>query len=541
MKRKALISVFVLTTIYQLLTTNGFCAENFSDLHSSARTAGMGTAFTGQSDDVASLWFNPAGTSQLTHIQCLYTNSTPYITRVNVPYYMSHSFGMVVPYKYSAWGFAWNNYRVKQIYQENTILLNFSQNLNPFLPWEMNEIALGLNLKGLFYAPNKTGQDIFDTMSGGEGSRSAFGVDAGLHYKINKSLKLGIAALNVNEPAVHIIDDSQRLPIQTRVGLSYKLPVLPVLSFIGIEQQITANVDAIRSQGKWQSNAGAEIPFFNKLFTLRGGVNSTEASAGLGLGTMQTKKFAFNFDYSFIYGYGKDLRDRQHMVSIKINRLLSKKTEAVETPEEEVSPYRLGPDDVLQIITRNHDEFSGKFTIDPYGKILIPMIGEIKAEDLTREEFVEVLKEEIGKYVQDPNVMVSIMQYRSKVVYILGEVRSPGKYPVEGDSIALRDAIASAGFPTGLAATWRVYIIKPRTVRPSYKIVNLYKILYRGKMKNNVTLTPGDIVYVPSTMLGKLSNSLSYLLDPFYKTRNLATPLSTPKPLVDETQTTITK
>jgi polysaccharide export outer membrane protein len=196
----------------------------------------------------------------------------------------------------------------------------------------------------------------------------------------------------------------------------------------------------------------------------------------------------------------------------------------------------LGPDDVLQIITRNHDEFSGKFIVDPYGKILIPTIGEIKAEDLTREKFTDVLREEISKYVQDPNVMVSIMQYRSKVVYILGEVRSPGKYPVEGDSIALRDAIAAAGFPTGLAATWRVYIIKPRTVRPTFKIVNLYKILYRGKMKNNVTLTPGDIVYVPATMLGKLSNSLSYLLDPFFKTRSLATPLSTPKPLLDETQ-----
>ncbi|MDD5492208.1 MAG: polysaccharide biosynthesis/export family protein [bacterium] len=542
MKNKKLASiVLALAIIYQLSTINSF-AENFSDNHNSARTAGIGSAFTGLADDTGALWFNPAGTTQLTQIQALYTNLTPYIARKNVPYYMSQSFGMVFPSKHNnAWGFSWNNYRVKQAYQESTILLNYSQKLNPYLPWEMNDIALGLNLKGLFYSPNKAGQDIFDAMSGGGDSRSAFGLDTGLHYKINEALNLGIAALNVNEPPVHIIDDTERLPIQTRVGLSYKLPLLPSLSFVGIDQQITTSVDAIRVQGKWQSNIGTEVPFFKNLFALRGGVNSTEASAGLGLGSMQTKNFAFNIDYSFIYSYGKDIRDRQHVVSIKINRLQSKKKEAEETPEEEVSPYRLGPDDVLQVITRNHDEFSGKFIVDPYGKILIPMIGEIKAEDLTREEFIELLKEEIGKYVQDPNVMVSIMQYRSKTVYILGEVRSPGKYPVEGDSIALRDAIAAAGFPTGLAATWRVYIIKPRTVRPSYKIVNLYKILYRGKMKNNVTLTPGDVVYVPSTMLGKLANSMSYLLDPFFKARSLATPLSTPKPLIDETQTTITK
>ncbi len=537
MKKQKLASIFLaLAIIYHLSTINCF-AGNFSDDKQSARTAGMGNAFTGLADDAGALWFNPAGTSQLTQLQFIYTNVIPYITRENVPYYMSQSLSMALPLtKNNAWGFGWNNYRVNHAYQENTFLLNYSQKINPFIPWEINDLSAGLNLKGLFYAPNQAGEDIFDSLSGGDNSRSAFGVDFGLHYKITPTLNFGLSAENINEPPVHITDNDQRLPIQARLGVSYKIPMPETLKPIGMEQ-ITAAFDTILVKGEWRSNIGTEIPFFKNLFALRGGVNSTAASAGLSLGSMQTKNFSFVLDYSYIYSYGKDLRDRQHLVSIKINRLPFKQPEAVETPDTEVSPYRLGPNDVLQIITRNHDEFSGKFTVDPYGNILIPMIGEIKAEDLTREEFTTVLREEIGKYVEDANIMVSIIQYRSKVVYILGEVRAPGKYPVEGDSIELRDAIASAGFPTGLAATWRVFIIKPRALNPSYKIVNLYKILYRGKMKNNVTLTPGDIVYVPSTMLGKLANSLSHLLDPFYKTRNLATPLSTPTPLLDENAT----
>ncbi len=537
MKSRIFLIIFTLTVICPLSAVRCVCAANFDEQHPTARTAGMGGAFTGQADDIGALWFNPAGTTQLTQTQAIYTNLSPYITRENVPYYLSQSFSMAFPLTTNnALGFGWNNYRVNYTYQENTLLMNYSQKINPFIPWEINDLSFGLNLKGLFYAPSGAGEDIFDSLSGGDKARNALGIDAGVRYKINTALNFGLSSMNINEPAVHITDQYQRLPIQTRIGLSYKVPMPEALKNIGIEQ-ITANLDGILAQAEWESNIGTELSLFNNAIALRGGANSTEASAGLGLGSIQTKKFAFALDYAFIYGYGRDLRDRQHIISINVSRLLTKKPETVETPEEEVSPYRLGPDDVLQIITRNHDEFSGKFAVDPYGKILIPMIGEIKAEDLTREEFTDVLREEIGKYVEEANVIVSIIQYRSKVVYILGEVRTPGKYPVEGDSIALRDAIAAAGFPTGLAATWRVYIIKPRTVRPSYKIVNLYKILYRGKMKNNIMITPGDIVYVPSTMLGKLANSLSHLLDPFYKTRSLVTPLSTPTPLVDEDTT----
>ncbi|MBI5555457.1 MAG: hypothetical protein HY920_06370 [Elusimicrobia bacterium] len=365
---KLVLLVMCFTINYQLSTINCF-AENFGETHLSARTAGLGNAFTGLADDTGALWFNPAGTTQLTQIHGLYTNLTPYITRENVPYYMSQSFSLAFPLtKNKAWGFAWNNYRVKHTYQENTLLMNYSQKINPFIPWEINDLSLGLNLKGFFYSPNQAGEDIFDSLSGGDNTRSAFGLDAGIHYKISQAFNFGLTTLDVNEPAVPSTDSYHRLPIQTRVGFSYKLPSPKILDLIGLDQ-ITTNLDGILSKGKWQSNIGTEISLFKNLFALRGGVNSTEASAGLGLGSMQTKNFAFNLDYSFIYGYGKDWRDRQHVISVKINLLQSKETAAAEAPEEEISPYRLGPDDVLQIITRNHDEFSGKFTVDPYGKI----------------------------------------------------------------------------------------------------------------------------------------------------------------------------
>ena len=98
---------------------------------------------------------------------------------------------------------------------------------------------------------------------------------------------------------------------------------------------------------------------------------------------------------------------------------------------------------------------------------------------------------------------------------------------MEGSIWTVRDAIAEAGLPTGIAATWRTYVITPRTKRPIYRTINLYKILYRGRMEQNLRLQPGDIVYVPSTILGKVSSSLSHILDPFFKARAVTEPTVT--------------
>lgn len=535
MKNKKVVFLFTLTAICSLLSTVSF-AEFFDQSHWSARSVGLGNAFTGLANDPGAIFFNPAGTGTLGFNQGMYNFLTPRIEGDKAKYYNAQSLALVFePARRFTWGAAWANLKMKNNYQENTLILNFSGKLTSLVALSVKDLYLGLNLKGLFHTSNQAGKDLFDNLTSGGATKSALGADTGIFYKYKELLSFGLAILNVNRPEINVNDVSVRLPIESRIGAAYQIPSNQVFNLLRINR-ITPVFDIVRKGDKWQSHFGTEIGLMGNALALRGGVNSTEATTGISFGSLKTSKFSFAFNYSFVYGYDKDTLGRQHLISVNIISLPYKKTVQAELAAEKVSPYRLGPDDVLQIITRNHEEFSGKFVVDPYGKILIPTLGEIKVEDLNREELVKKLKDEISKYVEEPNVLVSIIQYRSRVVFILGEVSSPGKYPIEGDSVPLREAIAAAGFPTGLAATWRVYVIKPRTVRPTYEVVNLYDILYRGKLARNVMLTPGDVVYVPMTILGKLAKSMSYLLDPFFKARNVATPLSTPKPLIDETQ-----
>lgn len=530
--------ILILTAICLLLSAICLYAEPFTQDHWSARSAGMGNAFTGLADDVGTIWFNPAGTGTLKFSQGRYNLLFPNIAKENTPYYNGQSLAVVFPYyKEFAWGLGWNRYWVKSSHQENTLLLNLSGKLNRIIPLPINDLYIGANLKGLFYSTYKPGNDIFDSLSDGYSAKRAFGMDAGAYYNATPDFKLGMAVLNLNRPPLNLSDDVSRLPVQTRLGASYNIIENDSLTLLGINR-ITPALDLVRKQNKWETNLGAEVSCFNNQLALRTGVNSDEATVGISLAAIKTANYSIGIDYSFISSYNKDLNDRLHMISIRFSRKLGPSTVKVPAKEARISPYRFGPEDVIQIVTRNHDEFSGTFTIDPYGKIMIQLIGEIELEGLTKQEMTEKLKQEIGKYVQDPTVLVTTIKYRSNIIYVLGEVKTPGKYPIQGDFISLRDAITAAGLPTGLAATWRVYVIKPSNFKPTYRVINFYKILYQGKLANNILLTPDDVVYVPATILGKLSYSLSYLLDPFFKARNVVTPLATSKPLIETEENT---
>jgi len=179
------------------------------------------------------------------------------------------------------------------------------------------------------------------------------------------------------------------------------------------------------------------------------------------------------------------------------------------------SSYTLGLNDVVQITVRNQDEFSGQFVVGPDGNIQYAFLGDIKADGLTKEGLKNLIAKNLSKYVKVPEVNVSIVAYRSKFIYMLGTIGRPGKYPMAGDSVNLRDAIFNAGVPGYNAALRRSYVIRPSLGKPEVTKVDLYTLLYKGNLKNDIILKPGDLVVIPSTVPSEINKALSTLLAPF--------------------------
>ena len=155
-------------------------------------------------------------------------------------------------------------------------------------------------------------------------------------------------------------------------------------------------------------------------------------------------------------------------------------------PAMQMGPYTLGPDDVVYVEVSGQPEFTGRYVVGADGTIQYGFVGDIPADGLTKEELASRVAEKLQKYIRVPSVYVTIVGFNSKAIYILGEVARPGKYAMRGDSIKIRDAVIAAGLITTRAALSRVHVIKSDPKDPSYKVLNLKKVLLKGIMQDNI-------------------------------------------------------
>lgn len=184
-------------------------------------------------------------------------------------------------------------------------------------------------------------------------------------------------------------------------------------------------------------------------------------------------------------------------------------------------PFIIGVDDVLNIYVRYNPEVSGEFNVSPEGTIFMPLLGDVQAADLTKEELQQSLNQKLSKFILKPEVAVGISEYRSKKVYVIGEVLRPGPVLMRGNLLTVWDAIVDAGLPLRTAALWRVHVITPDVEQPVVKRVNLRGIMYGGKLAQNEFLTAGDIVVVPSSTAASLGSYLGQVVTPASYSRRL--------------------
>ncbi len=161
-----------------------------------------------------------------------------------------------------------------------------------------------------------------------------------------------------------------------------------------------------------------------------------------------------------------------------------------------IAEYRIGPEDVIEIIVWKNGDLSKTVTVRPDGIITLPLIGELRASGRTAEEVRRDIKTRLERYKDAPEVSVTITDVRSYNLYILGEVRTPGRYQVKAATTLLQ-ALALAGGFTEYADTNGIVVVRRDTRDMSAKEQRI-KIRYKDLIKRgDVALSPGDTVIVP--------------------------------------------
>lgn len=112
--------------------------------------------------------------------------------------------------------------------------------------------------------------------------------------------------------------------------------------------------------------------------------------------------------------------------------------------------YVIGPRDVLQITVWGHPDLTEKkYAVSAEGTIVFPLIGEVRAAGLTEAQLGQKLAAMLEKdYLVNPQVLVlvSVAEYKSKKVLVLGEAEKPGAYPLTGETTVLEVISQAGGF-----------------------------------------------------------------------------------------------
>jgi polysaccharide export outer membrane protein len=159
--------------------------------------------------------------------------------------------------------------------------------------------------------------------------------------------------------------------------------------------------------------------------------------------------------------------------------------------------YVIGAEDVLSIVVWKEPDFTRTVPVRPDGMITIPLAGDIKAAGLTVRQLQENLNKQLTAFVANPEVSVSVQEFRSKKFNIVGQVSKPGAYPLTG-RMTILDAIALAGGFRDFAKSKKIYVLRTSADGKQLKLPFNYNEVIKGnQMNTNVELESGDTLVVP--------------------------------------------
>lgn len=189
------------------------------------------------------------------------------------------------------------------------------------------------------------------------------------------------------------------------------------------------------------------------------------------------------------------------------------------TPQPAPAPheYVVGPEDILKITVYGHDDLSQLVVVQPDGSLVFPLIGRVEASEKTIRDIERTITDRLLKgFIRDPQVTVTVSEYRSHMVFILGEVARPGSYPLTARTTVV-EILARAG-PMTSNAGMEVLVVRPQPgvqgpVLPSQvgdaaagasegtRRAQVFRInvpdLQAGELEKNLVLMTNDTVFVP--------------------------------------------
>lgn len=177
------------------------------------------------------------------------------------------------------------------------------------------------------------------------------------------------------------------------------------------------------------------------------------------------------------------------------------------------SDARIDPGDTVEVmIHRGAGEEKFSTIVRESGHITLSFV-DIGVRGLTVSEAETKITESVRPYMRNPKVQVSLKKrgLRVKRIFVFGEVRKPGMYPMSRNMTVLH-ALSVADNYTETALVDEIRIIRGDLNRPQIYTADLARLWTYGDMTRNLALEENDVVYVPREHLGDASETAKKLM-----------------------------
>ncbi len=168
---------------------------------------------------------------------------------------------------------------------------------------------------------------------------------------------------------------------------------------------------------------------------------------------------------------------------------------------EKIHPqsYIIGPGDGLLINIDGKSDLSssgqlGKAgsRVDALGRVSLPLVGRVNVSGKNLSQIEDQLARVFARYLNDPWVVVEISRYRSYPLYLLGQFKNAGTFYLDRPH-SLLAGLALGGGMQDTANLESARLIRENRTLP----VDLFRLLHEGDLSQNITLLPGDTIFVP--------------------------------------------
>ncbi len=191
-----------------------------------------------------------------------------------------------------------------------------------------------------------------------------------------------------------------------------------------------------------------------------------------------------------------------------VEKVAVKADEAPPGPAPADLDYEVGIGDVLAVMVYGRPDLSTGVTatgytntaaiatrgsrVDGSGDLHLPLAGTVHVAGLSVKAIGDSVEVSLSRFVKEPSVVVEVMEYHSRPIYLMGQFRTPGVYYMDRPMTFLQGITLGNGFDAS-ANLRGVRMLRDKKIAP----VDVYSLILDGRIEQNIWLRPGDTIFLP--------------------------------------------